>query len=243
MDCKILDRANKRLAQQHEEIEELQEQLEKARERYTFQEERTIHFADMADRRREDMNVLRAERDELQEQIEGLQRQIDTLRGCNRFLIDQRNQAQTALIEENVKLKGEVRRLEQLVLRKNVELEEKRLAEAAKWQDERQAVASDALRWLDERDEARKEIVTLRAKLDVALWKLGNGRAEMATAVAKTNGLRKIVAKCYTFFATFSRRERDEETHARIQDAVEDLFLVCHAALGISQAEEADDEL
>ena len=118
-----------------------------------------------------------------------------------------------------------------------------RSSESAKWQDERQAVASDALRWLDERDEARKEIVTLRAKLDVALWKLGNGRAEMATAVAKTNGLRKIVAKCYTFFAAFPRRERDEETHARIQDTVEDLFLVCRAAIGISQAEEADDEL
>ena len=80
MICKTLNRANKRLAKQHEEIEELQ-------------------------------------------------MQNDTIRGCNRFLIYQRNQAQTALLEENVKLKGEVRRLEQLVLKKNVELEEKRLEE------------------------------------------------------------------------------------------------------------------
>ena len=80
MICKILNRANKRLAKQHEEIEELQ-------------------------------------------------MQNDTIRGCNRFLIDQRNQVQTALIEENVKLKGEVRRLEQVLLRKNIEAEEARLGD------------------------------------------------------------------------------------------------------------------
>jgi len=89
MICKILNRANKRLAKQHEEIEELQ-------------------------------------------------MQDDVIRECNRFLIDQRNQAQddlrkahreieelenpapplasdTALIEEIVELKARVARLKKAV--------------------------------------------------------------------------------------------------------------------------------
>jgi len=59
----------------------------------------------------------------------------------------------------------------------------------------------------------------------------------VAPELAENEDLKKIIEKCYEFFAAFPRRERDEETHTRIQDAVEDLFLVCRAALGIGDAE------
>ena len=168
MDCKVLDRANKRLAQQHEEIKALQEQLEKARDNLAFQKERTIHFADMVDVRRKDMNVLRARIDEQEEEeIEALRERLTlTQKDCGKYLreLDEARRkinrfrasgrlgnctavvADEALIAENVKLKGEVRRLENIVLRKNVELEEKRLEEmnnrdCAAWQESKQTVA------------------------------------------------------------------------------------------------------
>ena len=84
MDCKVLDRANKRLAQQHEEIEALKEKFSFHKEisgnyaaKLLFQKERTIHFADMADRRREDMNVLRARVDALAEERSELRSRVD----------------------------------------------------------------------------------------------------------------------------------------------------------------------
>jgi len=215
MICKTLDRANKRLAQQHEEIKGLEATIsEHGDNLYTCRTD-SFKILKVSQAKDKEIVTLRARIDEQEEEeIEELRRQDVALR-CT---VNRQQKELQELTREN----------------------RMRSSESAKWRDERQAVASDALRWLDERDETRKENVTLRANLDTANWELDNGRAELATAVAKTNGLRKIVAKCYTFFAAFPRRERDEETHARIQDTVEDLFLVCRAAIGIDDTEEAD---